>query len=184
MFKYLLLKVIYDISDVDVVDRSRYVCHLNTFLGMAPEEDVINRSSVIASARQLPPKDMDLMNLLIKKTVDIAIEKGTHQVKDDNRGCHPYRLTFQSLFSFRDSSACAPGNSGRPSMMPMRGMKDTLPKKNEDEDLVHELDYTRELLDIISDHSCITEVPAVKQRLNLLQKDPYRYRGSLYDVQG
>ena len=74
MFKYLLLKVIYDISDVDVVDRSRYDMSFKYFLGMAPEEDVINPSS-LCKFRKLRLKDMDLMNLLIKKTVDIAIEK-------------------------------------------------------------------------------------------------------------
>ena len=31
MFKYLLLKAIYDLSDVDVVERSKLICHLNTF---------------------------------------------------------------------------------------------------------------------------------------------------------
>lgn len=31
MFKYLLLKVIYDLSDVDVVERSRYDMSLNIF---------------------------------------------------------------------------------------------------------------------------------------------------------
>ena len=75
MFKYLLLKVIYDISDVDVVERSRYDMSFKYFLGMAPEEDVINPSS-LCKFRKLRLKDMDLMNLLIKKTVDIAIEKG------------------------------------------------------------------------------------------------------------
>lgn len=75
MFKYLLLKVIYDISDVDVVERSRYDMSFKYFLGMAPEEDVINPSS-LCKFRKLRLKDMDPMNLLIKKTVDIAIEKG------------------------------------------------------------------------------------------------------------
>ena len=46
MFKYLLLKTIYDISDVDVVERSRYDMSFKYFLGMAPEEDVINSSSL------------------------------------------------------------------------------------------------------------------------------------------
>ena len=69
--KYLLLKVIYDISDVDVVERSRYDMSFKYFLGMAPEEDVINPSS-LCKFRKLRLKDMDLMNLLIKKTVDIS----------------------------------------------------------------------------------------------------------------
>jgi transposase len=46
MFKYLLLKTIYCISDVDVVERSRYDMSFKYFLGMAPEEAVINSSSL------------------------------------------------------------------------------------------------------------------------------------------
>ena len=75
MFKYLLLKTIYDISDVDVVERSRYDMSFKYFLGMAPEEDVINASS-LCKFRKLRLEDMDLMNLLIQKSVEIAIEKG------------------------------------------------------------------------------------------------------------
>ena len=42
MFKYLLLKAIYDLSDVDVVERSRYDMSFKYFLDMVPEEEVIN----------------------------------------------------------------------------------------------------------------------------------------------
>ena len=45
MFKYLLLKIIYDLSDVDVVERSKYDMSFKYFLDMAPEESVINPSS-------------------------------------------------------------------------------------------------------------------------------------------
>ncbi|TDL93408.1 transposase, partial [Macrococcus brunensis] len=44
MFKYLLLKVIFDLSDVDVVERSRYDMSFKFFLDMAPEEEVIHSS--------------------------------------------------------------------------------------------------------------------------------------------
>lgn len=37
MFKYLLLKTIYDVSDVDVVDRSKYDMSFKYFLYMALE---------------------------------------------------------------------------------------------------------------------------------------------------
>ncbi|NRF91343.1 transposase, partial [Paenibacillus frigoriresistens] len=35
MFKYLLLKAIFDLSDVDIVERSRYDMSFKYFLGMA-----------------------------------------------------------------------------------------------------------------------------------------------------
>lgn len=168
MFKYLLLKVVYDISDVDVVERSRYDMSFKYFLGMAPEEDVINPSS-LCKFRKLRLKDMDLMNLLIKKTVDIAIEKGiiksrtiivdaTHTASRSN----PYSpIEILRLRSKQLRKAIYDADES---------IKGSLPKKNEDEDLVHELDYTKELLDIVSDHACLAEVPAVKQRLNLLRE--------------
>src|SRR5688572_11264038 len=70
MFKYLLLKTIYSISDVDVVERSRYDMSFKYFLEMAPEEAVINSSS-LTKFRKLRLKDADLLNLLISKTVSI-----------------------------------------------------------------------------------------------------------------
>ena len=75
MFKYLLLKTIYNVSDVDVVECSRFDMSFKYFLGMAPEDGVINSSS-LTKFRKLRLKDTDLLNILIEKTVSIAIEKG------------------------------------------------------------------------------------------------------------
>lgn len=168
MFKYLLLKVIYDISDVDVVERSRYDMSFKYFLGIAPEAEVINPSS-LCKFRKLRLKDMDLLTLLIKKTVDIAIEKGiiksrtiivdaTHTGSRSN----PYSpLEILRLRSKQLRKAIYNADED---------IKDTLPKKNEDDDLVKELDYTKELLDIVSGNTGIAEVPAVKQRINMLKE--------------
>ena len=46
MFKCLLLKSIYDLSDVDVVERSKYDMSFKYFLDMSPEDEVINSSSL------------------------------------------------------------------------------------------------------------------------------------------
>lgn len=46
MFKYLLLKTIYDLSDINVVECSKYDMSFKYFLDMAPEEEVINPSSL------------------------------------------------------------------------------------------------------------------------------------------
>ena len=75
MFKYLLLKSIYDLSDVDVVERSKYDMSFKYFLDMAPEDEVINPSS-LTKFRKLRLKDMNLLDMLIAKTVQLALEKG------------------------------------------------------------------------------------------------------------
>lgn len=76
MFKYLLLKTIYKISDVDVVNRSLYDMSFKYFLNIAPEEkDLIDPSS-LTKFRKLRLKDMNLLDMLIGKTVKIALEQG------------------------------------------------------------------------------------------------------------
>ena len=46
MFKYLILKAIYELSDVDIVERSKYDMSFKYFLDMAPEESVVEPSSL------------------------------------------------------------------------------------------------------------------------------------------
>ena len=74
MFKYLLLKSIYDLSDIDVVERSKYDMSFKFFLDMAPEENVINPSS-LTKFRKLRLKDRNLLDMLVAKTVQIALKK-------------------------------------------------------------------------------------------------------------
>lgn len=168
MFKYLLLKTIFDISDVDVVERSRYDMSFKYFLGMAPDSDVINPSS-LCKFRRLRLKDTELLDLLIDKTVSIAIKRGiiksksiivdaTHTLSRSN----PYKpveiLKLRSkqlrkmLYDFDET------------------LKGSLPIKNEDDDLGHEIEYSKKLLDAIKGKETITELPKVKERLNMLRE--------------
>ena len=73
MFKYLLLKVIYNVSDVDVVERARYDMSFKYLLGLTPEETNLINPSSLTKFRRLRLKDIELLDLLIKKTVSIAI---------------------------------------------------------------------------------------------------------------
>ncbi|PEN81895.1 IS5/IS1182 family transposase, partial [Bacillus cereus] len=73
MFKYLLLKAIFDLSDVDVVERSKYDVSFKYFLHMAPEEHVIELSS-LTKFRKLRLDDIAILDMLINKTVELAIE--------------------------------------------------------------------------------------------------------------
>lgn len=74
MFKYLLLKAIFELSDVDIVERSRYDLSFKYFLDMVPEDPVIDPSS-LTKFRKLRLKDTNLLDMLIGKTVTLAIEK-------------------------------------------------------------------------------------------------------------
>jgi transposase len=73
MFKYLLLKTIFDVTDVDVVERSKYDMWFKYFLGMAPEEPVIEPGS-LTKLRKLRLKDINLLDLLINKTWKLRLK--------------------------------------------------------------------------------------------------------------
>lgn len=169
MFKYLLLKTIYDISDVDVVERSRYDMSFKYFLGMSPENtDLINPSS-LCKFRKLRLKDKALLNLLIGKTVEIAIEKGiiksrtiivdaTHTGSRSN----PYSPVEILRLRSKQLRKCLYESD--------ETIKNTLPEKNTDDNLEHELDYTKDLLNVVGSNPCLAEVPKIKERLNMLKE--------------
>lgn len=62
-------------SDVDLVEHSKYDMSFKYFLEMAPEDDVIDSSS-LTKFRRLRLQDINLLDLLIGKTVEIALKKG------------------------------------------------------------------------------------------------------------
>ncbi|KPH14794.1 IS1182 family transposase [Chryseobacterium sp. ERMR1:04] len=168
MFKYLLLKTIYAISDVDVVERSLYDMSFKYFLEMSPEQAVIDPSS-LTKFRKLRLKDTDLLNLLISKTVAIAIEKGiiksksiivdaTHSLSRSNPNSaldvlrERSKLLRKTVYQFDDE------------------FKNQMPQKNTENDLDKELAYCKELEKRIEDEPSISAIPAVKEKLNLLKE--------------
>ncbi len=168
MFKYLLLKTIYTISDVDVVERSRYDMSFKYFLDMSPEEDVINPSS-LTKFRKLRLKDTDLLNLLISKTVSIAIEKGIIRSKSiivDATHTLSRSNPHSALEVLRERS-----KQLRKSVYNFdEDWKDRMPKKNNDNDLEKELKYCKELENRIEKDTSISSIPAVKEKLHLLRE--------------
>ena len=168
MFKYLLLKTIYTVSDVDVVERSRYDMSFKYFLEMAPEEDVINSSS-LTKFRKLRLKDMDLLNLLINKTVSIALEKGIIKSKSiivDATHTHSRSNPYTALEVLKERSKLL-----RKVIYQIdEEYRENLPDQNVSGDLDQELTYCRELQRVLDQDQSISEIPAVKEKLNLLKE--------------
>jgi transposase len=168
MFKYLLLKTIYDVSDVDVVERSRFDMSFKYFLEMTPEEDVIN-PSLLTKFRKLRLRDTDLLNLLIGKTVSIAIEKGIIRSKS---------IIVDATHSLSRSNPLSPMEVLKERARQLRKVvysidenwKGRMPKKNEDNDLEQELSYCGKLEKEIESDQVLRSLPKVKEKLNLLKE--------------
>jgi hypothetical protein len=147
MFKYLLLKSIFDLSDVDVVERSKYDMSLKYFLDMAPEDEVINPSS-LTKFRKLRLKDVNLLDMLIQKTVEIALEKeiiksrviivdATHTKSRFNQQS-PKEILMEKSKLLRKAVYQIDEK-----------MKDKFPPKATTTELVDELDYCQKVIDAV-----------------------------------
>lgn len=81
LFKYLLLKAIYCVSDVDVVKRSLYDLSFKYFLNLDPQETNLIDPSLLTVFRRKRLEDDNLLDLLIGKTVEIAASHGLLKTK-------------------------------------------------------------------------------------------------------
>ena len=168
MFKYLLLKTIYNISDIDVVERSKYDMSFKFFLDMTPEESVINPSS-LTKFRKLRLKDTNLLDILISKTVEIAIEKeiiksksiivdATH-TKSRYNSKTPQQVLQEQTKALR-----------REVYKIDETMKERFPEKNTEVSLEKEIQYCNKLMNVIKKDETIRHYPAVSEKLNLLEE--------------
>lgn len=168
MFKYQLLKSIYNLSDVDIVERSRYDMSFKYFLDMAPEEAVINPSS-LTKFRKLRLKDMKLLDILIAKTVQIALDKGiitsksiivdaTHTKSRYNQNTPRQVLQEQSKKLRRTVYEVD------------EMMKEQFPAINTEDSLEKELEYCEQLISAIKKNETICNYPKVQEKLNLLEE--------------
>ena len=168
MFKYLLLKAIYDLSDVDVVERSRYDMSFKYFLDMAPEEEVINPSS-LTKFRKLRLKDMNLLDMLIAKTVQIALDKGLIKSKS---------IIVDATHTKARYNQKTPRQELQERSKKLRRtvyevdetIKEKFPSKNTEDSLEKEVAYCEELISVIRENKEIYSYPKIQERLNLLEE--------------
>ena len=182
LFKYLMIKSIEKLSDVDVVEHSRYDLSYKRFLGLMPEDEVID-PSLLTKFRRLRLKDVNLLDMLIGKTVGVAQEKGiiktktiivdaTHTISRAN-ALSPIDVLKMRSKEVRDRICKWPGNEGI-----------ELPALNRDDKLLHELESCEALLAVVKSDQALYENPAFKEAINYLSEgvDDVRHHHSIsYD---
>jgi transposase len=167
LFKYLLLKVIYELSDEDVVERTLYDMSFKYFLNLAPEETNLINSSTLTKFRKLRIKDMNLLDLLINKTVELAIKEGvlkgkaiivdaTHTKSRYNQKSAGEELLERAKNLRKTLYGVNPK------------IKEDLPNKVTTGVLEDILEYCNLLIDSINNKPQIAANPAVKTKLNYL----------------
>ena len=165
MFKYLMIKSISGLSDVDLVDKCMYDMSYKYFLGLAPEDRVIE-SSTLSKFRRMRLKDMNLLDTLINKSIAVAKEKGIEISK---------RIIVDSTHSSTRSKQFLPSGVLQKQAKILRksvyeadaNMKDMMPEKYEGDDLEKQMDYVARLLSFLRGQK-VAVLPAVSEKINLL----------------
>ncbi|MFB5270033.1 IS1182 family transposase [Paenibacillus enshidis] len=168
MFKYLLLKAIFELSDADIVERSRYDLSFKYFLGMAPEDSVIDSSS-LTKFRKLRLQDVNLLDMLIDKTVALAIEK--HILKSTS-------IIVDATHTKARYNQKSPREILQDRARKLRKavyaldelVKAKMPAKNTNDVLEDEIAYCQKLITYIETESGIAQVPKITEPLNLLKE--------------
>ncbi|WP_139995484.1 IS1182 family transposase [Paenibacillus paridis] len=168
LFKYLLLKAIFELSDADIVERSKYDMSFKYFLGMAPEESVIDSSS-LTKFRKLRLKDLNLLDMLIGKTVEISIEKGIIQSKAIIVDATHTKARYNQK-SPREILQDRSRKLRKAVYKVDESLKARFPPKNTNDELEAEIAYCKKLIDVIESEGGVCALPKIREPLNLLKE--------------
>jgi IS5 family transposase len=168
MFKYLLLKAIFELSDTDLVERSKYDMSFKYFLNMAPEEAVIDSSS-LTKFRKLRLKNLNLLDMLINKTVEIAIDKGVIKSKAIIVDATHTKARYNQR-SPREILQDRSRKLRKALYKVDESLKAKFPAKNTNDVLEDEITYCQKLIAVIETEGGVYELPKIKEPLNLLKE--------------
>ena len=173
MFKYLLLKTYYKLSDRGLVERTKTDMLFKYFLGYEPEETKLIDASLLTVFRRerLLDNDNNLMDKLISKTVEIAIEKGLIEVKNKLIVDSTHTNAMYSHISPREELIKQAKELRKSVYKIDESMHDKMPKKREATGLLEDqIEYTKELLKIIKSDKRFTKLPSIKEQVDLLEE--------------
>lgn len=177
MFKYMILKVLSQLSDIDLAEEVRVNMAYKYFLDMRPEEMPVDPSTICKFRRQRL-KDVDLLQLLLDKTFEMAEEAGIMVRRKDSKihvraivdGTHTVSPSsyYRPVPALKEWSkklryqlyVCRPELKGR--VRSDRSIKAT--------DLKGEMEYAKGLVDFARSLGVVAEVPRVRKVVNRLDE--------------
>ncbi|MEG0826707.1 MAG: IS1182 family transposase [Bacilli bacterium] len=173
MFKYLLLKSYFKLSDRGLVERTETDLLFKYFLEYDPEDTKLIDASLLTVFRRerLKDEEINLMDKLINKTVEIALEKGLIEVKNKIIVDSTHTNAIYHHISPREE-LIKQAKELRKSIYKMdETMHDKMPKKKEASGILEDqIEYTKELLDIVKKDLRFTKLPGIKEQVDYLEE--------------
>lgn len=173
MFKYLLLKQYFKLSDRGLVERTKTDLLFKYFLEYEPEETSLIDSSLLTVFRRerLIDNDENLMDKLIEKTVEIAIEKGLIEVKNKIIVDSTHTNAMYNHISPREELIRQAKELRKSIYKIDESMYDKMPKKRESTGLIEDqIEYIKELIKIVKDDGRFGKLPGIKEQIDYLEE--------------
>jgi hypothetical protein len=168
LIRYLILKETYTLSDVDVVERSMYDMSFKFFLGLAPEDPVINPST-LTKFRKLRLKDTDILTKLVNLSVGYAIKRNVIKtgtiIVDSTHSKSRYNLKSQ-----REILVDSSKNLRKAIYRIDEGYKEKMPEKTVSGMYEDQIGYASKLVEFVKNEENLLLSPAVKEALNYLEE--------------
>lgn len=150
------------------MDRAKYDLSFKYFLNLAPEDEVIHPTA-LTKFRTLRLKDMNLLDLLINKTVEIALR---HDLIDSRS------IIVDATHTLSKYTARKPQEILRERAKQLRKslyqaddpIKPILPEQSDTGDLEAELAYCQNLIDAVEANESLIAIPEIKEKINRLKE--------------
>ena len=173
MFKYLLLKNYFKLSDRGLVERTQTDLLFKYFLGYDPEETKLINPSLLTVFRRerLNDKEENLMDKLISKTVEIALEKGLIEVQNKIIVDSTHTNAMYHHISPREELIRQAKELRKSIYKIDETMHDKMPKKREASGLLEDqIEYTKKLLKLVKEDGRFTKIPGIKEQIDYLEE--------------
>ena len=173
MFKYLLLKSYFKLSDRGLIERTMTDMLFKYFLDYDPEETKLIDSSLLTVFRRerLVDNDTNLMDRLIEKTVELALEKGLIEVKNKIIVDSTHTNAMYSHISPREELIRQAKKLRKSVYKIDESMHDKMPKKRESSGLLEDqIKYTKDLLKVLKEDGRFEKLPGIKEQIDYLKE--------------
>lgn len=187
MFKFLLLKNKFKLSDVGLVERAKTDMLFKYFLGYVPEDTKLIDPSLLTVFRRerltkyekdengkkviVDNKSANLMDKLIQKTVELALEQGLIEIKTKIIVDSTHTNAMYSHISPREELIRQAKNLRKSVYKIDESMRNKMPKKREATGLLEDqIEYTKELLNVLKDDGRFEKLPGIKEQIDYLKE--------------
>ncbi len=187
MFKLTLLKTKSGLSDVGLINMVNVNMEYKFFLGLDPEDKNVIDPSLLTKFRRMRiatyEKDENgksvktadnsevLLDRLISETVDLAVTKGILKKKNMGIVDSTHTLSMYGHISPREKLIKESKKLRKNLYKLDENLHDKMPKKREASGLIEdEIEYCKELIDVINNDGRFVEVPNIEEGINYLKE--------------